>query len=71
MPIYEYVCAKCMGKVEVLASVTEKEKGLKPVCPKCGSKKLIRVFGAFAVRSAGGSSSGPGCPPGAGPSCCG
>lgn len=70
MPIYEYLCPDCKEKVEIFASISEKEKGLKPVCPRCGNKKMIQVFGNFAIGSSGGSGGGPVCPPTAGPGCC-
>lgn len=72
MPIYEYVCPKCMSRVEVLATISEKEKGLKPKCPKCGNDHLIPVFASFAVGSSKSSSGrGSACPPTAGSGCCG
>lgn len=71
MPLYEYVCPLCKEKVEVLASVFQKEKGLKPACPKCGNEKMIRVFGGFSIGSSRGPSGGSFCPPTAGPGCCG
>ena len=51
MPVYEYICSLCKEKVEITASVAEKAKGLKPICPKCGNKKMIQVFGGFSFRS--------------------
>lgn len=75
MPTYEYVCVECGENIEVKASVSEKEKGLKVSCPKCGSSKTARIFGNFTVMSGvkGGSPSGgfPSCGPNAGPGCCG
>jgi len=71
MPIYEYVCPGCKEKVEIFASISQKEKGLKPMCPKCGSEKMIQVFGGFSIGSSRGSSGGSFCPPTAGPGCCG
>lgn len=73
--IYEYVCSECQNKFEVRATLSEKEKGLKPECPNCHSKKTIRVFSGFAVKgsSRGGGfdpCAGGGCGPNAGPGCC-
>lgn len=70
MPIYEYACPSCKQKVEILTSVEEKAKGLKPNCAQCGSEKMIRVFGGFAIGSSRGSGGGPACPPSAGSGCC-
>jgi len=74
MPTYEYVCSECQNKFDVYATMAEKEKGLKPECPNCHSKKTIQVFGSFTVTggSKGGFNPGsiPGCGPAAGPGCC-
>ncbi len=75
MPTYEYICSECQNKFDVYATLAEKEKGLKPECPNCHSKKTIQVFGNFAVfsrGSSGGSNSSflPGCGPGCGPGTC-
>lgn len=72
MPIYEYACLDCQEKVEIIMSFSEKERGVKPLCPKCGGTKMAQVFGSFAVR---GTSRSPninfgGCDPSAGPGCC-
>jgi len=71
MPIYEFVCPACKARLEIMATVAEKEKGLKPVCPRCGYEKMIPVFGGFSIGSSRGSSGGSFCPPTAGPGCCG
>jgi putative FmdB family regulatory protein len=71
MPLYEYVCPVCKEKIEILTTVLQKEKGLKPVCPKCGSKKMIRVFGGFSIGSSRGASGGSFCPPNGRAGCCG
>ncbi|MCM8792711.1 MAG: hypothetical protein NC826_06225 [Candidatus Omnitrophica bacterium] len=76
--IYEFICSECHTKFEVKATLAEKEKGLKPECPNCHSKKTIQVFGGFMVK--GGSKSNsfsptnafiPRCRPSAGRGCCG
>lgn len=74
MPTYEYVCMECQEKAEVRATISDKERGLKVICPRCGSNKMVQVFGSFAVMA--GSKSGfnagsmTGCGPNAGPGCC-
>lgn len=80
MPTYEYICTECEEKTEVRATISEKERGLKVTCPKCGNNKMVQVFGGFAIGggSKGGSNpgftSGPGfmsgCGPTDGPGCC-
>lgn len=49
MPVYEYKCEKCRRKFDVVASIAEKESGLNPVCPQCGSRRVRQVFGRFTV----------------------
>jgi putative FmdB family regulatory protein len=40
MPIYEYRCATCGGRVEVLVRSTSTA----PVCPECGSLLTDKLF---------------------------
>jgi putative FmdB family regulatory protein len=40
MPIYEYHCAHCGGRVEVLVRSTSAT----PVCPECGSRLTDKLF---------------------------
>jgi len=56
---YDYRCADCEEVFEIRATFAEKEKGLKPECPKCGSKHTKQVFSALSIggvstKSAGG-----------------
>jgi putative FmdB family regulatory protein len=69
MPTYDYACADCGGTFEVRATFGEKQKGLEPVCPKCGNKSAVQVFGSVAILfgSKGGASP---CRFGGGPNCC-
>lgn len=69
MPIYEYYCPMCEKKFEALVSLRSAENGWQPACPQCGGDGVIRVFSRVAVRAAGSFSGG--CPPSAGPGCCG
>jgi putative FmdB family regulatory protein len=68
--IYEFRCKNCGKTSEVSASISEYEKGLKVVCPHCGSTEMSRVFSGFMIVSKGGIKGGP-CGPSAGPGCCG
>jgi len=68
MPTYEYICVECQEKAEIRATISEKEKGLKVTCPKCGSYNMIQVFGDFMVTGASCSLS---CKPSDGSTCCG
>ena len=69
MPTYEYACPDCATKFNVRASFSEKEKGLKPVCPKCGSKDTVQVFGSVMILARSRGSSPP-CCPGGDSKCC-
>jgi len=72
VPIYEYICTECQEKSEIFATLSEKEKGLKVLCPKCGSQKTVRVFGNFTVMgSKTDKNKPPQCGPQSGPGCCG
>src|SRR5271156_3879038 len=46
MPTYDYVCDACDHSFDELQSITEEP--LKR-CPKCGKKKLRRLFGTGAA----------------------
>ena len=46
MPTYDYVCDACENSFEEFQSMTEEP--LKK-CPKCGKKKLRRLFGTGAA----------------------
>jgi len=49
VPVYEHECEVCGRKFDVIATLAEKEAGLKPACPKCGSKRVRQVFGRFTL----------------------
>ena len=61
MPFYEFSCDKCKKKFEeFFRSMSEKKK---PVCPKCGSPKVRKLFSAFGMSgtsSKGGNGNGGG-----------
>jgi len=50
MPIYEYQCAKCARVSNFLVRNTHTHRA--PACPKCGHKKMKRLFSVFAAISA-------------------
>jgi len=54
MPIYEYRCKACDNVFEAIVQGSQK-----PECPKCDSKKLEKLFSAFAVNGGGGGFSLP------------
>jgi putative FmdB family regulatory protein len=49
MPVYEFCCEECGKNFDLVATLQEKEAGLKPVCPHCGGKRVHQVFGRFTV----------------------
>ncbi len=70
MPTYEFICMGCREKMEVFASISQKEKGLDLKCPKCGGKKLVQFFGQVNIGSRSMGGGFPGCGPQSGPGCC-
>lgn len=68
---YEYACEDCGALHEVRATLAEKERGLRPRCPNCGSSRLRQVFTAVnVITRPGGGSVPPRCGPGSGAGCC-
>lgn len=55
MPLYEYVCADCGSRVEVIRRMSERNKG--PDCVKCGSPETVLALSASAFIGAGGGNS--------------
>ena len=47
MPIYEFQCAKCGERFEIVSSHAERDE--KAVCPSCGGRDVSQVFGGFRV----------------------
>ena len=52
MPIFEYVCQKCLHHFEALVYGEQK-----PECPKCHATRLDPQLSVFAVAAKGASSS--------------
>ncbi len=73
MPTYDYLCQDCGQVFSVQASMSEYAQGLRPTCPHCGSKKVVRTFSSVNVLSSRnrGMPRWGGCGPMAGPGCCG
>lgn len=73
MPSYDYVCKDCSERFEVRASVTEYSNGIKPHCPKCQSRNVIRGFSPISIVGSPRGTFGPSgcCGPGGGGGCCG
>jgi putative FmdB family regulatory protein len=47
MPIYEFACPKCRRIFNFLAKRVDPDR--RPVCPKCGNKKLSKQVSRFAA----------------------
>lgn len=48
MPVFEYKCAGCGEKYEVLVKSAEKEGEVS--CPRCNSKDNRKLFSAFSAK---------------------
>lgn len=48
MPIYEFRCQSCRRRVDIFVQGFSPPEN--PICTKCGSKELSRIYSAFAVR---------------------
>lgn len=57
MPIYEYSCPDCRRIFQFLSKRLQPKR--KPVCPKCGNKKLTKEISQFAALK-GAAEPGPG-----------
>ncbi|MEA3460011.1 MAG: zinc ribbon domain-containing protein [Chloroflexota bacterium] len=53
MPIYEYYCADCKTKFEVLRRMSEADDPI--ACPHCGGISTSRTISVFAAVSKGSS----------------
>ena len=47
MPIYEFACPKCRRIFSFLSKRLNPDR--QPVCPKCGSKNLVKQISGFAM----------------------
>jgi len=47
VPIYEYQCASCGERFEILCGHSERDE--KAVCPSCGGRDVAQVLGGFQV----------------------
>ena len=63
VPLYEYQCAGCDNRFEVLQRVGQGPEGLE--CPDCGGADIEKEYSTFAGCVSGSSSAGAGaCAPG-------
>ncbi len=66
MPMFEYICRACGERFEELRSA--KDEGPGPLCPECGSEKVVKLVSAFATGATGGNRGGGGGASSCGPS---
>jgi putative FmdB family regulatory protein len=70
MPLFEYSCAECGRRFELLM-----REGVMPVCPSCRSERVEKQFSAFAVGASAAQASpmpaGRGCGGCQNPAACG
>jgi putative FmdB family regulatory protein len=59
VPLYEYRCATCGSRFEVLQRVGQDATGI--ACPDCGRPEVEKEYSTFAGSVSGGS--GGGCGP--------
>jgi len=61
VPLYEYRCATCGRRFEVLQRVGQGSEGI--ACPECGRADVEKEFSTFAGSVAGGGTGGGSCSP--------
>ncbi len=61
MPLYEYRCAACGSRFELLRRVGQGSEGV--ACPECGQADVDKEFSTFASSVAGGGTGGASCSP--------
>jgi putative FmdB family regulatory protein len=62
VPLYEYHCAGCGSRFEVLQRLGQGPEGLE--CPRCGTTDIEKEYSTFAGSVAGGARLGGGsCAP--------
>ena len=62
MPLYEYRCASCASRFEVLRRMGQGSEGV--ACPECGDERVEKQYSTFAGAAGGsGVSSAASCSP--------
>jgi putative FmdB family regulatory protein len=51
MPTYVFKCSACGDQFEKVMSISEREKGKPPSCPKCKKHKVERVYTSFYAKT--------------------
>jgi putative FmdB family regulatory protein len=62
VPLYEYRCASCASRFEVLRRMGQGSEGV--ACPECGDERVEKQYSTFAGTAGGsGASSAASCSP--------
>ena len=61
MPLYEYRCATCGSRFELLRRVGQGSEGV--ACPECGQVDVEKEFSTFAGSVGGGGTGAGSCSP--------
>jgi len=51
MPTYVFKCGACREQFEKVMSISEREKGKPPSCPKCKKDNVERVYTSFYAKT--------------------
>lgn len=51
MPTYVFRCGGCGEQFEKVMTISEREKGKAPSCPKCKKHKVERVYTSFYAKT--------------------
>jgi putative FmdB family regulatory protein len=46
---YQYRCESCGERFEVQATIEEKTRGLRTLCPSCGNGSVVQIFGGVSM----------------------
>jgi len=61
VPLYEYRCATCGSRFELLRRAGQGSEGI--ACPECGRTDVEKEFSTFAGSVGGGGTGGASCSP--------
>ena len=51
MPTYVFKCVACGQQFEKVMTISEREKGQSPACPKCRKADVERVYTGFFAKT--------------------